>query len=336
MKLVKLGIIGIGNHFQEKLLPALMITKGLVVDSVYSSDINKAKKFKDILGAKQIFDNWKKLIDQSDIDALIVTGSPDFHQKIITYCLEKDCFIFVEKPPVKDFRSLKLILEQKEKIKNRIFVGYSFRHSQSYDNLVKILSRESEIVYLNFRYLTNKPKDLLWHCKSVFESYILAIGIHPIEMAINIFKSKPKKIDLFLTRIKERDFVANLALSFISGKNALIEISNCSNKLEMEYKIINRKGEIGILTGFEKFRFYNLKNIELNLTLEDIVRDRYEIIYQVSSTENDYYKNGYGRELELFYKTVIGEIENPSPLEESLLVYYVIDQLIKKYQKLKS
>lgn len=331
----KLGIIGIGQHFKENLLPNLLTTNGFLVDSIYSSNVDKALYFKDLFRAKKIFNNWKNLIDESKVDAVIVTGSPDFHQEVINYIINKKIYVFVEKPPLPDFKSLKLILKNRDKIKKRIFVGYSFRHSSSFNQLKEIVEKNDEINYLNFRYITNKPRNIIWNCKSIFESFVMAVGIHPIEMVVNIFKNKPKKIVLQYTQIDKNLFSANVLLNFNQNKNAVIEMGNYSNKLEMEYKILNKKGEVGVLIGFEKFKFYNFKNTKIDSIIFNLSKEKYEIVYEYPSTKHDYYKNGYGREIELFYKTVKGEIENPSSLEDSYYVYYIIDRLINYFNKMK-
>lgn len=333
----KIGIIGIGNHFKENLMPNLMATQGLIIQSVYSSDPQKASYFKNVLKAKKTFLDWKKLIKEGDIDGVIITGSPDFHEKIIHYAINQKIFVFVEKPPVASYKSLKKILKEKHNFKNRIFVNYSFRHSQSFDEMRKIISQYSDIAYLNIRYITNKPRACMWNYTSIFESFLMAVGIHPIEMTIDIFKKKPIKIDLQFSRITPVFFSATIFLKFEHNKNAIIQIGNYSNKLEMRYEMINKDGEIGVLSGFEHFKFYNLKKnrIVIDHPFYDLTGEKYEICYTVPSTKDDYYKNGYGRAIELFYKTMSGKIPNPSPLENSLLVYYVINKLVRKYQRLK-
>lgn len=330
---IKLGIIGIGKHFVEKIFPYLKQNSNFKITSIYSSKKEKAKKFAYLFNSQWTYNNWREIFDKKKVDAILATGSPDFHEKIILEALEKKIPLFVEKPPVSNLKKLIEIL--KINSKTDIFVGYSFRHSSSFYNLLNILTHQNrkKIAYAKISYIANKPKDILWKCNSLLESFLLAVAIHPIEMTIHIYKRRPKKIEAFLNKITDNTFSLNINLNFSDNKNALIETGNYSNKLEMRYKFINEDGEIGELFGFEKFVFYNLKKINLDQKIKTLTNDKVEINFNVPSTEPDYYKNGYGRELDLFYQTVVKKIPNPSPLKESLIVYEIIEKIISSLKK---
>ena len=99
----RVGFIGLGNHADEQLLPALATIPNVELTAITSRNPEKLAKFANKFKPKFTSLDWEELINPEIIDAIIVSSSPELHYKVCKKALENNLHIFIEKPPGREF-----------------------------------------------------------------------------------------------------------------------------------------------------------------------------------------------------------------------------------------
>jgi predicted dehydrogenase len=141
---LSIGVIGMGVHMMEKLIPALDPTKFKVVFACRRNLKELEKQIKDT-NINLIKDtninltsNFYDLFSRSNVDVLIVAGPPEeLHVPVLREALKAGVHIFVEKPVSLFLERNKELLELAKRSKSKVMVGFNFTHTQSAEDVAK-------------------------------------------------------------------------------------------------------------------------------------------------------------------------------------------------------
>lgn len=98
IKKLNVGVIGAGWWATSAHIPGILSHPDACLKVVQSRNIDKAKKIAKDFGAEKAFDSYQELIDQGDVDAVVVSSTPNMHYQEAKYALEKGKHILLEKP----------------------------------------------------------------------------------------------------------------------------------------------------------------------------------------------------------------------------------------------
>ena len=124
MKELKVGVIGTGkmgllhagifNNLEESVLSAISEKKKIIADS-----------FKKYLSGVNIYQNYKEMLENEDLDIVVITTPVFLHKIMIKDSMEHNLNIFVEKPLAINSNECQSILSKP--YKNKTMVGYCRR-----------------------------------------------------------------------------------------------------------------------------------------------------------------------------------------------------------------
>ena len=100
----------------------------------------KSKNIKNLKIPKsiKIYNNWKKMIIDKNINAIIIASPPYLHKKIIKFALKHKKHIFCEKPFTTTFNDAAYLCKILEKNKNIChMVNYEFINIEAFNYLKK-------------------------------------------------------------------------------------------------------------------------------------------------------------------------------------------------------
>lgn len=123
-----LGCIGAGVHAQSALYPhlaGLPVNLGGLATATGLSAQTVAKKY----GFSYCTTDYKRILDDPDIDAVMIATRNDLHAPMAIEALRAGKDVFVEKPLATDIKSLRRIVEAKDESGRRVMVGFNRRHS---------------------------------------------------------------------------------------------------------------------------------------------------------------------------------------------------------------
>lgn len=130
---VRLGIIGPGNHVRDRLLPALRKNRSAEIHAVCAATGINAKSVATRETAAYCTTNYRELLADSTIDAVIIGTRHDSHAPLVVDALQAGKHIFVEKPLCLNHDELQRIdsaYAEASAVRNTVLaVGLNRRHS---------------------------------------------------------------------------------------------------------------------------------------------------------------------------------------------------------------
>lgn len=95
---IRLGVVGIGGIFKTVHAPALLKNPEVELVSVCDIVPGKAQEFADANGVKQVYTDYRQLIQKDNLDAIDICTSNRFHSEIAIAALKAGLHVFTEKP----------------------------------------------------------------------------------------------------------------------------------------------------------------------------------------------------------------------------------------------
>jgi myo-inositol 2-dehydrogenase/D-chiro-inositol 1-dehydrogenase len=132
--MLRVGVIGLGHMGQLHLLNALRIDEVKVVAGADKSKRNRKKCEQYHINT---YDDYTKLIDAEELDAVIIS-LPNFLKKdSVFYAAENDLGIFLDKPMARNLNEAQEIAKKVEKENVRLLVGVNYRYFPCVQKLKK-------------------------------------------------------------------------------------------------------------------------------------------------------------------------------------------------------
>jgi len=133
MHKVRLGLIGLGYIGKVHLRNCLKLDSAelVAVSDISKKALNKAKK----LGVRKTYNDYKTLLKDKDIDAVIIALPTYLHLPCAKQAAESGKHVLLEKPLARNPKEGKEIITAANKNDVKLMVGYPFRFSPSFQTL---------------------------------------------------------------------------------------------------------------------------------------------------------------------------------------------------------
>mgnify|MGYP000866729235 CR=1 FL=1 len=115
MKKLKVGIIGLGFGVTSH-LPAFKSNKKCEVIALCSKNLKKGEIFKKKNNIKHYFSNWKRMLNEIELDLVSIAVPPNEQFNIICECLKKSIPVFAEKPLATNITKIRKIFNLQKKL----------------------------------------------------------------------------------------------------------------------------------------------------------------------------------------------------------------------------
>jgi len=133
MKKINIGLIGLGYMGKFHLNNCLKLQS---VNLVAVADVSKnSLKLAKRMGAKQTFTDYNQLLEQSDLDAVLISLPTHLHSRCAISAVENGKHIFLEKPLALNPEEGKKILSAARKSDVKLMVGYPLRFNSTFLDL---------------------------------------------------------------------------------------------------------------------------------------------------------------------------------------------------------
>lgn len=151
-KRLKLGIVGLGEVAQIIHLPILQTMRDRYELAAFCDIspmlLNEVGK---LYGMKHLFDSTEEMIRQTELDAIFVLNSNEYHAECTLAAIKHKLHVFVEKPMCMTQREADSIIEARDEAGVQVMVGYMRRFAPAFQQAVEEVSRLDRIVYARIR-----------------------------------------------------------------------------------------------------------------------------------------------------------------------------------------
>lgn len=221
---IRLGIIGCGGRGTAVISDMVKHTRGQIIAmaDLFDYQLEKAKpKFdkvnKDNGGVSidkskmyQGSQAYQKLVNDSDVDAVLVSAPAYTHPAFLDAAVEAGKHVYCEKPAAPDVEGCKKVIRTGKKAMGRVSVaiGFQIRHASPYVEMAKRIRRGDigEVVNVQLYYISspvkkvqpvgNSPEEFMirnhFHFRELSGGILLDQGIHMIDVCNWVMNENPE------------------------------------------------------------------------------------------------------------------------------------------------
>lgn len=299
-KKVKVGVIGAGRigrlHIEniKKYLGDLAEIKS--VADIY---INNIKDWLLNLGIERIYEDYKFIINDKEIDAVLICSPTDTHSQYIMESAKEGKHIFCEKPIDFDVEKAKAAIKEVEKYKVKLQIGFQRRFDPNFKKLKQEI-KNGKVGKIHILKITSRdPEPPPLSYIEVSGGIFLDMTIHDFDMARFLTESEVEEVytsgNVFINPEIEKYGDIDTAVTLLKFENGIIGIIDNSRKSVYGYdQRIEVFGEQGSI----------LVENELNSNLI-YMNEKY-----ISKDKPKYfflerYKDAYVEELRSFFEAIL-------------------------------
>ena len=185
-EVLRVGLIGCGEHARENLVPALWGLEGVQVVSVCDPVNSLAQATAAKFPTARVELDFQRMIDRGDIDAIVVAATPQVHFAAASKAIQNRIHVFVEKPPTEDRGKLEELISNAKQRNVITAVGHNLRHTRAAQEMQRRLGDRSfgSPIAMEMRYFASKPRGVRWGLSSELRSFLLSHANHAIDFMI--------------------------------------------------------------------------------------------------------------------------------------------------------
>lgn len=284
----RIAVIGLGGVAQLVHLPILCKLKDAKIAAV--AEINKSRLniVADKFGINDRFQDYRKMLEQVDIDAVVICTPTSTHHTITVDCLHAQKHVFVEKPVARKYEEAKEINDAAKKCKKKVMVGmnHRFRPDAMLMKSIFTTNEFGELFYIKGAWAKKQSSREKWILKKSESGggVLLDLGIVLLDLSLWLLDYpaiSSVSAQHYSHNTKE---VEDSAIAFIRCKNSAIinlEVSwtlySEKEKLEME---AYGTGGNALLNPFRAYKRVDEHFIDFTLSTakadKDIIRRSFE------------------------------------------------------------
>lgn len=305
MKELRIGFIGAG--FMAGIHAKNLINfPGITIAGVVSS-ARSAGNFAEKYPGCQIYPDYRNLINEGALDAVIITLPPFAHSGEVEYAAEKGVAVFIEKP-------IALNLERAESMDKAVResgiiaqVGYHMRFGGAVKKLKEMIDNQEAGVPSLFdaRYQCNSLHGPWWRDINKSGGQLLEQAIHLYDLS-QFFLGEAESISAFTANVSHRDIedytiedTSASAIRYKDGGLANISATNCAVPFAWENPFVCVCEKVTAV-------FEDANNARFIYTSGE------EPVTEAVSCEGDMYR----KEIEAFIDAVRQNKQSPVPMSE--------------------
>ena len=258
------GILGTGKIAQKFADDFKYVKHGKIL-AVASRDNEKAINFSKQFGIEKAYDNYEKLVNDKDIDAIYISSPHHAHCENAILCLNNKKAVLCEKPIAVNEKQLSFMIDAAKKndafLMEAMWTYFLPSILKVKEWLNKGLIGDVEFIMADFGFQAEyDPKSRLFNPEFAGGA-LLDVGIYPIALSLLVMEQMPDQIisnaKIGNTSIDESNAII---LKFNKGQIAQLS-SSLVVELKNEASIFGTKGNIHIPNFWSsKKAFLNIKN----------------------------------------------------------------------------
>ena len=261
------ALIGFGNHCVSNLLPVIQYLQ-LPLKYICCTSERKAalisQKYKDIKGTTSL----QEILHDESIAGVFVAAHPQSHFQIASEVIKSGKSLFIEKPPCRDERELKILIDTiKNNNSQHTIVGLQRRFAPATQILQKRLKCETKRHY-HYRYLTGLYPE---------GDALLDLFIHPLDYVVLLFgQAKIKVVDITNSKDGGQTLFLILEHKELTG---MLELSTDYSWQEAQEQLsISTDKGLYILDKMERLDFSPRHSAVLGIPLEKVFRNNSALV----------------------------------------------------------
>ena len=326
MKKIKIGQIGIGhNHGEGKILAVQKFPELFEVIGYAEENEEWVEKrgnlpcYKDLprLSVEEIIEKSDAILVECDVWNLT---------KVAKMCVEAGKHVHIDKPASGTLAEFEELLNIAKEKNLTVQMGYMYRYNFSIQKLMDMINSGElgEIYQIDAEMSTYHSKEYREWLKKFKGGSMYIFGSHLIDLVVSIL-GKPEKVYPFIKQTGfEGVYSDDNNFAVLEYDKAIARITNLSVEVNgwgmRRFAVMGSKGTVEI------------KPIELNVEMTksttDIASNAYQDMKEKVDIKDVPTLSRYDEMMKDFYKSVVGEKENPYSYEHELAVQKTLCRVV--------
>ncbi len=226
MKKVNIGIIGCG-HWGPNFVRNFSRLPNASVVGVCDMDKKRLKHVKQFCPSAEFHTNYKRILNNKDIDAVVVSTPAATHHKLIKEALLLKKHVLAEKPIALDLSGAEELVNLAKKEKRILMIGHTFLYNSAIRKMREIVKKKTlgRVYYLHSKRTNLGPLrkdvgatgDLASHDISIF---LYLLGSLPVKVMARgqDYLQKGKEDVAFITLMYPKKIIANIHVSWLDPR----------------------------------------------------------------------------------------------------------------------
>ena len=285
-KVLDIGLIGAGNFARNTILPVMKETGLYNFRALATTGGVGASQAIDVFPFEYVTNDYKKLIDDKEIDLIVVSTQHNTHAKFVIEALNADKNVYCEKPLCLNLEELTAIEGAYKISKGELFCGLNRRHAPLIQKIKKDLSTDK--IPAVYNYIVNAgyiPDDHWTQDELAGGGRIIGEACHFVDVIQYLDGSTLESLDITFAHNEAYPKKDNaiITLRFSSGAaGTIIYTSMGSKKYPKEQLRVISNGNVYELDNYIRMSKYgNIKKTETKLKQDKGIKNEYENIYTV-------------------------------------------------------
>jgi polar amino acid transport system substrate-binding protein len=297
-----IGVIGAGNHAQAILLPALARTPEVRLGAICTRTGTTASRLQARYGAGYATTDYRQVLDDPGIDAVLVATRHDSHARIVCEALARRKPVFVEKPLALTEAEIGEIEKVWADVGGQLMVGFNRRFAPLAERLKAFLADASDLPVVHYRVNAGPLQDGHWlRDPEAGGGRVLGEVCHFVDFLIFLLGGGPVRVTAEATGGDRDDPTVAATLRFASGALGSILYATGGNPALRKERIeVFGGARSAVLDDFRSLTLYhrNRRNRRRSLGVD----------------------KGHARGIQLFMEMLRGNRGMPISMEELCLV----------------
>lgn len=327
MEKTRVAVIGLGSVAQLVHLPNLVKIKNAEITTLAEINRSRLNSVADKYGIKKLYIDYKQLLTDTEIDAVIIATPTHLHKQMAIDCLNAGKDVLVEKPLARNSNEGIEIIECAKKNNRKLMVGMNLRYRPD-SMLIRSLIDAGEIgipFYIKCGWIRKQSSSEKWFTKreEAGGGVILDLGVNLVDLALWL-ADYPKVISVSTKNYCHNSKnLEDTSISLIRCENSVTISIEASWSLAEEKdtfytNLYGTKGSIGA-NPFKLIKVLDDEHIDLGSTFAE--------------TPTEAFKKSYLNEL----KSFIGAIKGLNPVfssgEEALQLLKIAEAMYLSAEK---
>ena len=182
-KKLRIGVIGAGRIGKLHANNLKNAVPGAELSAISDVNLKAAQALAEQLGVSKVYEDYRKILEDKDIDAVFICASTDMHSPISIDAAKAGKHIFCEKPIDQDLCRISMVLEEVNKAGVKYQVGFNRRFDRNFKKVREMIA-EGKIGQPHILRITSRdPAPPPAEYARVSGGMFLDMTIHDFDMA---------------------------------------------------------------------------------------------------------------------------------------------------------
>ena len=224
-KIIKIGIIGAGN-WGKKYIKTIQEIECISLIAISS----KNQKTKEIIPSDcRFFEDWRKILNLTDIDGIIVSTPTYSHYEICREVLNRNIPVLAEKPLSTKIEEVKNLFEICKNKNSILMINYIHLYHMGFQEIFNIFENKNSNEFINIFSESGNYGPFRKDTRALWDW-----GVHDVAMMLKLLKEYPIKIRSKLLKKSEKGYqygeLIEANFDFSSGSKANLTFGNLQRK----------------------------------------------------------------------------------------------------------